>query len=101
MSAQTPESKVKKKLTDMLKKHAVWYFFPPNNGLGKSGVPDLIGCVNGVFFGVECKADAKKLATPLQIACGKAIRAAGGYWFLVYDNDSIAQVEEFILRWAA
>lgn len=96
MTAMTPEGKIKKRLTDMLKHQKIWYFMPANNGLGRSGIPDLICVVDGLFIGVECKADSTKQPTALQIQCGKQIREAGGYWFLVYDDQSIAQVEKFI-----
>lgn len=96
MSAMTPEGKIKKKLTDMLKAQKIWYFLPANNGFGRSGIPDLICIVGGLFIGIECKADATKQPTALQIQCGKQIREAGGYWFLVCDDLSIEQVEKFI-----
>jgi len=98
MSAMTPEGKVKKKLTEMLKKHSIWYFFPPANGMGRAGIPDVIAIVNGIFVGIECKADEKKQPTALQMVCAKQIREAGGYWFLVYDDFTTTQVEQWILK---
>lgn len=99
MSATTPEKRVKKKLTDMLKNEGIWYFFPAANGMGKAGIPDVICIVEGQFVGIECKADATKKPTALQLMCAKDIRAAGGYWFLVYDDYSIAEVEKWIQKW--
>lgn len=32
-----------------------WWFMPPANGLGRSGIPDFIGHVHGRFFGIETK----------------------------------------------
>jgi len=99
MSAMTPEGKVKKKLTEMLKRHKVWYFLPGNNGMGKSGIPDVICIVGGQFVGIECKADKTKQPTALQMKCAVDIRNAGGYWFLAFDEDSIDQIEKWILCW--
>lgn len=96
MSSMTPEGKVKKQVTDVLKKYHLWYFFPGNNGFGKSGIPDLITIVSGGFVGIEVKADKTKKPTELQKICGKEIQAAGGRWFLVYDEDSCAELERFI-----
>ena len=61
----TPEAKVKKKVVDQLKKVGAYYFYPMTHGYGKSGVPDIIGCHEGKFFGIECKAGKNK-PTPLQ-----------------------------------
>jgi hypothetical protein len=33
----------------------LWYFMPPANGYGRSGIPDFLGCYKGMFFGVEAK----------------------------------------------
>ena len=96
MSALTPEGKVKKKVTDLLKTHKVWYFFPANNGFGKAGIPDIIAIVDGIFVGIEVKADRTKKPTALQVQCGKEIQAAGGCWFLVFDEDSCAELERYI-----
>jgi len=96
--ADTPEKRVKKKLTDMLKKHSIWYFLPAANGMGRAGIPDVIAIVNGIFVGIECKADEKKEPTALQMDCAKRIRAAGGYWFLVCDESTTTQVEQWIQK---
>lgn len=98
MGSSTPEGKIKKKLTDMLKKHSVWYFLPGNNGFGRSGIPDVIAIVHGIFVGIECKADETKEPTALQMDCAKRIRAAGGYWFLVCDEGTTSQVEQWIQK---
>lgn len=99
MGAMTPEGKVKKKLTDMLKRHKVWYFYPVSNGLGRGGIPDVIAIVDGQFVGIECKADKTKQPSALQMKCGVEIKDAGGYWFLIYDDLTIEQLEKWILTW--
>ena len=96
MSALTPESKVKRKVVEMLKHHGVWYFFPANNGFGKAGIPDLIAIAKGKFVGIEVKADRTKKPTALQMKCGEEIQRAGGWWFLVYDTESIDALEQAI-----
>lgn len=96
MSSLTPEGKVKAKLTAMLKRNKVWYFLPANNGFGTSGIPDVIAIVDGIFVGIECKADKTRKPTALQSQRGKEIREAGGFWFLVYDEVTILAVERYI-----
>ena len=75
--AMTPEGKVKKQVVEILKKHGVYYFFPVSGGYGKSGVPDIICCVNGMFLAIECKAEGGKL-TALQNRELDRIEEAGG-----------------------
>jgi len=99
MSAMTPEGKIKKKLTDMLKHEKVWYFLPAANGMGRAGIPDVIAIVEGQFIGIECKADATKKPTALQMECAKQIRNAGGYWFLIFDDYSTADLQTWIQKW--
>ena len=84
--AATPESKVKKKVAEALKKLGVYYFYPVTGGYGRSGVPDIVGCYNGKFFGIECKAGKGK-TTPLQEMNINQIRAAGGIAAVVNEEN--------------
>jgi Holliday junction resolvase len=92
--AATPESKVKKKVTDQLKKMGAYYFYAFTGGYGKSGVPDIIGCYRGCFFGIECKAGTNK-PTPLQEKNLREIRDAGGVAFVI-NEDNIGEVVEWM-----
>lgn len=92
--ASTPESKVKAKVVALLKRHAAYYFFPATFGMGRSGVPDIVCCVNGAFLGIECKAGKNK-PTALQTHELDMIRAAGG-GALVINEDNIGAVSEWI-----
>lgn len=90
----TPEGKVKAKVVKLLKQFGVYYFYPVTGGFGRSGVPDVICCVNGYFVGIECKAGKNK-PTPLQEAEMQKIRDAGGVT-LVINEDNIYDVELII-----
>jgi len=93
----TPEGKIKKKLDKMLKSKEYLFSFPPQAGpFGSAGIPDRVVCCQGKFLGVECKADAKKPLTGLQLRAMRMIEAAGGAFFLVYDDVTIAEVEAWI-----
>ena len=83
--ATTPESKVKRKVVDLLKSNDVYYFFPATHGYGRSGVPDVICCVNGNFLAIECKAGDSS-PTVLQNREIEAIRKAGGTAIVVNEN---------------
>jgi Holliday junction resolvase len=45
----------------------------------RKGLPDIVGCVHGQFFGIEMKLPGKEgRVTPLQAATLDTIRKAGG-----------------------
>ena len=95
--AQTPEGKVKAAVVKLLKKHGVYYFFPSTFGMGRSGVPDIVCCVNGKFLGVECKAGKNK-PTELQERELAAINAAGGDT-MVAREDNLKLLEDWLIKW--
>ena len=75
--AGTPESKVKAAVVKLLKLYGIYHFFPATHGYGRSGVPDIICCVNGKFLAIECKAGTNK-PTALQVREIENIRRCGG-----------------------
>lgn len=94
--ASTPEAKVKKKVTEQLKKLDAYYFYAYTGGYGKSGVPDIVGCYKGFFFAIECKAGKNK-PTPLQERNIQEIEKAGGV-VIVVNEDNQAEVTEWLKR---
>jgi len=84
--ADTPEAKVKKKVVAILKELRAYYFYPVTGGYGGSGVPDIVGCYHGKFFGIECKAGKGKL-TALQQKNLDSIKAMGGIALVVNENN--------------
>jgi len=97
-SAMTPEAKVKKKVVAQLKELRAYYFYPVTGGYGRSGVPDIIGCHEGLFFGIECKAGKNK-PTPLQEKNLKEIRDAGGL-DMVVNEDNVHTVMDELREWS-
>ncbi len=92
--AKTPEAKVKMRVTGILKAHGAYYFYPVTGGFGASGIPDIIGCVNGRFFGIECKAGSNK-PTALQQHHINMITNMGGK-AIVVNETNINDVEELM-----
>lgn len=84
--AMTPEAKVKAKVKRLLDALGIWHFSPMMNGMGRAGVPDIIGCVNGRFIGIECKAGDNK-ATALQLRELSNIASAGGFTYIVRETN--------------
>jgi len=93
--ADTPEVKVKKKLVAQLKALCAYYFYPVTGGYGTSGVPDVICCYKGRFFGFECKAGKNK-PTTLQNLNLEAIRIAGGF-AIVVNEENVALMTDYIV----
>ena len=92
--AKTPEGKVKDKVVGILKDEGVYYFFPGTHGYGRSGVPDIICCVNGAFLAIECKAGSNK-PTALQQHHLNMIENMKGH-ALVVNETNINSVEELM-----
>jgi hypothetical protein len=98
--SNTPEGKVKRKLDKMLKSYPrVWFFSPQAGPFGRAGIPDRVAVIAGRFIGIECKADKGKKPTALQVKAMKEIEMAGGKCFLVYDDDTIEEVRQYIEEW--
>ena len=91
----TPEAKVKAKVRRILDELDIYYFFPPANGYGRAGIPDVIGCVNGRFIAIECKA-GKNTTTALQERELQRITDAGGF-AMVVNEENIEELKEELL----
>jgi Holliday junction resolvase len=92
--AMTPEAKVKSRAKEILDKLGAYYFMPATGGYGRSGIPDIVGCFNGVFFAVECKA-GRNIPTALQEREISKIRNAGGHAWLV-NEENVDQLYELM-----
>lgn len=83
--AQTPEGKVKAKVSGLLKATpGLYYDMPVPGGFGASTL-DYVGCYLGRFFAVETKAPGKK-PTPRQNQIIARMQAAGAAVFVI-DGD--------------
>jgi len=91
---RTPEGRVKDACVAVLQRHGAYYFFPVMGGYGRSGVPDIICCINGKFLGIECKA-GKNEPTALQQREINQIQAAGGMAMVVREDLTLL---EFLLK---
>lgn len=101
MAKPTPESKVKKKLIDFLKSLGsdCFYYMPVQNGMGQSGIPDIICCIKGRMVALECKATRKNYPTTLQAFALSQIQKSGGVAWVVDDENvdkAIANIQEAI-----
>jgi Holliday junction resolvase len=74
---KTPESYEKDDVCRYLDSIGAWYFRPYMAGYGKSGVPDIVACVYGVFWALEIKREGKE-PTVIQARRIKEIQNSGG-----------------------
>jgi Holliday junction resolvase len=84
--ASTPESKVKANVRKLLDELKIYHFMPPANGFGRAGIPDIIGCMDGHFIAIECKA-GKGTTTALQGRELNAILNSGGTVFIAREHN--------------
>lgn len=76
------ENKIKK----YLKEHDAYFLkYWAGAQFTKSGVPDILACVNGYFVGIEVKAQNGK-PSDLQLYNIRQIRKAGGFAYVVYPS---------------
>lgn len=91
--AQTPEGKVKAKVSRLLSATAgVYYHMPVPGGYGGTTL-DYIGCLMGKFFAIETKKPGAK-PTDRQKQIIASIDRAGGKTFVI-DGDT-TELEEWI-----
>lgn len=94
--ASTPEAKVKAAVKKILDEMGIYHFSPVQNGMGRAGIPDIIGCFRGRFLGIECKAGKGK-TTALQDLELEKIRQAKGFAYVVNENN-LQDLKE-LLQW--
>ena len=62
----------------------------------KRGLPDIIGCIDGLFVGIEVKLPERRnelgAVTPLQQYALDQIHKAGGFTFVAYDVDDVLSI---------
>lgn len=75
------------KLKSFLRTSHAWYIkYWAGAQFTKEGIPDILACINGYFFGIEVKANTGK-PTLIQLVNLRKIREAGGYGILLYPDN--------------
>lgn len=80
------EADVKKHVKELLDRHDWFWWMPPMNGFGASGVSDFNGLKSGVFMGVETKF-GKNPPTALQQAFLRSVLQESGIAFVVSERN--------------
>lgn len=80
-----PEKRFENKIKLWLTTHGCYHVKFFANRMTKSGVPDILACVNGYFVGIEVKAQNGK-PEDLQFHNLRWIRQSGGFAWIVYPS---------------
>jgi hypothetical protein len=81
MREMKKEKDVKLRVKTLLDKHGWFWFMPPANAYGRTGISDFIAIRAGVMLAVETKFQSKP--TPMQVGFLRSIAAESGMAFLV------------------
>lgn len=91
------EADVKAEVKSVLKDSRVaWWFMPPANGYGRSGIPDFVGCVRGCMFAIETKF-GRGTTTANQEREIFGLRTAGAQVWIVNEHN----IDQWILEFEA
>lgn len=88
--------KLEKHIENQIKKYLdslgpnSWHMKVHGSMYQKSGVPDILACINGRFVGIEVKRPGGIVA-PLQDWVMSEIRESGGVAFVAYSVDDVKQ----------
>ena len=74
--------------------HDIWFAKIHGHEMQSRGLPDIIGCYTGIFWGIEFKVmrSGKYVVTPYQKYVKESIEKAGGFWFVVWFDEKTADV---------
>lgn len=72
-----PEARIGKQIRQHLEKHGAFVFKVHGGPQMMAGLPDLVVCYKGKFFGIEVKQPGQR-ATPRQLFVHDSIEKAGG-----------------------
>lgn len=98
--AQKPETRLQRKIRDELEREIGGFWFKSAGGpFQRRGLPDLIGCVNGLFIGLEVKRPGDRRGpTALQSETGQRITDNGGCFAVVNSAEAALKVVRQCLK---
>lgn len=82
------EKQIENQIKKWLDKQGYWWMKVHGDLFQKSGVPDILACINGRFVGIEVKRPGGRLSE-LQKYNIEHIRAAGGVAFVATSVDEV------------
>lgn len=89
-SEKTIENQIKRYLDQLESKGKAWHMKVHGSMYQRSGVPDIIGCINGRFVGIEVKRPGG-VVSKLQEYHIAQINKTGGAAFVAYSLDDVKE----------
>jgi Holliday junction resolvase len=88
MSNKTLEKHIENQIKRYLDNLGVWYMKVHGSMYQKSGVPDIIACINGTFIGIEVKRPGGVVSSLQQYNIDE-IHRSGGVAFVAYSVEDV------------
>jgi hypothetical protein len=82
----TNEADVKKQVKKLLNQHHWFWWMPPANGFGRTGIADFNALRGGVFLAIETKFGSNK-PTAMQIGFLESVASESGMAFVVNEKN--------------
>lgn len=87
------EKKIEDEIKQYIKEHGgLCYKIHGGDLYQETGIPDLLCCIQGQFFGIEVK-DPQGKPSAIQLAQGARIKKAGGHFFIA---KSLQDVKDYL-----
>jgi hypothetical protein len=82
----TNEGDVKKQIKKLLNQHGWFWWMPPANGFGRTGIADFNALRGGVFLAIEAKFGTNK-PTVMQVGFLESVASEDGMAFVVNEKN--------------
>jgi hypothetical protein len=82
----TNEGDVKKQIKKLLNQHGWFWWMPPANGFGRTGIADFNALRGGVFLAIEAKFGSNK-PTAMQVGFLESVASEDGMAFVVNEKN--------------
>jgi Holliday junction resolvase len=97
--AKKPESRLQRRIRDRLEKEVGgWWFKVHGSMFQVAGVPDLVGCVNGMFFALEVKTEDGDTSEIQDETIRRIKLEGGGATVVVTPKEAVAFVKEHLRK---
>jgi Holliday junction resolvase len=90
----TKEADVKAEVKKLLTQHGWFWFMPPANGYGRTGISDILALRHGTFLAIETKFGGNTVTT-MQEKFLAQVEAAGGIR-MVLDETSVGEFAQWL-----